>query len=338
MMRLRRHLVVAREVLDVRGRVDVPRAVDRAHLEREEAFLHQRHRPRALAGGPLLLERDGIPRRDRLGRLGQLDLEQPALELEVLVRRLVVAALEPERHRLLGVLDRPAHVLAVRRLGVVVRRVADVLERARVAPAVLRALAAALVRLGARHDAVVDGEALAEYAVRERRAAVVGDRVELRVAPAVAAVLDRLVARRRLVQEARGVRRQHDLERDLRLLADAAGVEVAALGVDVPVAAAALERAADDRVARDDRAVRLRGDLRHEVGLDDADGAADGRRVPPDGVALEPDVAVGVVEEAAAADCRLVAGDRRVLDLRVAVGHAEEAAAASAFLRDRRPR
>ena len=112
----------------------------------------------------------------------------------------------------------------------------------------------------------------------------------------------------------------------------AAGVQVAALGGDVPVAAAALDAAADDRVAQDDRLVRLRRHLGHEVGLDDADAAAARRGVAPDGEVDELQLAVGVVEEAAAAGGRDVAGDGRVLDQRVAVGQAEEAAAVAAFL------
>ena len=60
-------------------------------------------------------------------------------------------------------------------------------------------------------------------------------------------------------------------------------VEVAALGGDVPVAAAALQAAADDRVAGDDRDVRLRRDVGHEVGLDHADAAAARGGVAPDG-------------------------------------------------------
>ena len=72
--------------------LDVARAVDRAQLEGEEAFLHDRDRPRARARRPLLLDGNRIPRRDRLGRLGQLELEELALELEVLLGGLVVGA------------------------------------------------------------------------------------------------------------------------------------------------------------------------------------------------------------------------------------------------------
>ena len=273
--RVRRRLVRAREVVDGRRLLDVARAVDRAHLEGEEALLHRaapttgsRRRPTA--------PRAGSDPRARWARAASVSSISRSRHSNWRSSTDVLSSLPVNVNAVVSsrVLERPAQVLALRRLVVGVRRVADVLERADVALAVLRALDAALVGLRTRRDALVDREALAKHAVRERRAAVVGDRVELRVAAAVAPslIVSLLVG---------GWFRKHAVfvgsmisSGIVRLLADAAAVEVAALGVDVPVAAAALEAAADDRVPRDDRAVRLRRDLGHEVGLDDADAAA----------------------------------------------------------------
>ena len=227
----------------------------------------------------------------------------------------------------------PAQVLALRGLEVVVRRIADVLEGADVALAVLRALDAALVGLGARDDALVDREALAEDAVRERRAAVVRDRVELRVAAAVPAVLDRVVRRRRLVEEARRVRRQHDLERD----------RPARRRMPPPSRLPPSESMYQSQLppSRLPPMIVFRA-MTARFGCGGTSGTKSDSTTPtppPIGAELRQMVLLSRRTSPSASWKRpppptaaLLPGDRRVLDLRVAVGHAEEAAAASAFL------
>src|ERR687896_28893 len=81
--------------------------------------------------------------------------------------------------------------------------------------------------------------------------------------------------------------------------------QVAALGGDEGVAAAALEAAGHDRVLQRER-VGLRRDARHEVRLDGGEPASERRRVPPDRDVDDLEVRVRVVVHAAAAHVRRV--------------------------------
>src|SRR5918999_1139181 len=115
--------------------------------------------------------------------------------------------------------------------------------------------------------------------------------------------------------------------------------QVAALGGDEGVAAAALEAARHDRVLQRER-VGLRRDARHEVRLDGGEPPSERRRVAPDRDVDDLEVRVRVVVHAAAAHVRLVVGDRRVLHQPAAFADGVEAAAVAAvlgILRVRRP-
>ena len=120
--RVRRIQVRALEHVRGGRRVDAAVAVDRAHLERVEAFLEQLGLPARVAGLEQVHRVDRLERALRLGRLGQVVLDQAALVDQLVRRRGVVGAREVEGARLEAVLDRARDVLRVRRRGVRIRR------------------------------------------------------------------------------------------------------------------------------------------------------------------------------------------------------------------------
>ena len=167
-----------------RRRVDVAGAVDRAHLEVVEALLEQLGLPAALAGHEQQLGLD----RARTGATSsgasvEVVLDQPALvgQLDRRSRRRGRrVAGEVEGDGLQAVLDRAARYSVSG--GIVVGRAARavVLDGAGVAAAVLRAGDAALVGVRARARAPQSTARLSlRGRVGQRRAAVVGDRVQL---------------------------------------------------------------------------------------------------------------------------------------------------------------
>ena len=300
--------------------LDVAGAVDRPDREGEEALLHQRHRVRARAPGPPLLDRHGLPRRDRLGRLGELDLEQAALVLEVFGRGLVVRPGELEGRGLGRVLDRAAQVLALGRLVVRVGRI----------PTYSKAPASHLPFCGRSMPRwSVSGHGAIPWSTarlsRSRRC--------VRVSPPLSAIASSFAFPSRsrpsfgLSLDVGGWFRKHAVLRGSRISSGTSGSSRMPPPSTFPPSdvmyqsqRAALEAAADELL----RAMSAR------FGWGGSPGRSrtrrrrwrhPRRRVPPDRVALQPHLAVGVVEQTAAAVGGLVARDRRVLELRVAVRH-----------------